>query len=1260
MKWVECIDIINWADRVECSAILPLLIRKLIRASSKSINDIRFPSGKNIYLSGWDGILEVSKESEFIPLGISLWELGSNKDFNSKAERDYEKRTREPLGYNPSNSTYIFITPRIWTKKKEWVEEKKQDRIWKSIIVYDAVDLENWFDIAPTVAVWFSVDQLRKYPCSGIQPSDMFLDEWSTGPQINLSPDILLGGREKNVKELLSYTNNSKLIAVQGKSREEALAFIIACFKNKSELEEDFFTRSLIVDDPQSFRQLSVHEKPLILIPRFEETNLLQYAVTKGHCVIVPIGADSSGIWNDKISLTRISRDSFIESLVKSGLSKEISEKYVKESVRNITILRRQLGFDKSLPKWSKPEFVRDIIPALIIGRWNENFEKDINIVVEISGTSYEEYSAKLKRWLFTEDSPIVQINSNWRLSSPLDTWTNAARFLTKDDFKKLSSSFLQIMNEIDPKFELKPEDRQMASIHGKNKPYSDWIREGLTQSLILISIYGEELKLDTPIYSVKWVDYIISKLLENDNPIFWKSIQQELPLIAEASPSEFLGAVEKLLNVENSPIKALFEEDPGIISPISYHTGLLWALENVAWLPEYFSRTALILTKLSIIDPGGTLSNRPFNSLRNLFIPQLYQTLAPFKTRMKVLEMLANKETNLTWDLLIEIMPNSYSGIIHYSSNMRWRKFDQNLNEPKTYKEIFETHSKVIDILISIFDYSETKLSQLIELSTNLRSDDRNNILKFINSNLGKIKQDEYKAWNTLRKLLYKHKSLPDAKWSMSFSDLKPYELLYKALTPSDEIAKSKWLFDEHWPEFPEGFIRRKDSLVKQQKIIFKRRLTNLNEIYTKYGINRVKELSLHVKESAILGSTISKIVNKDDEILSICDFLNNKSKDLIFVQSFISDKSRLHGIEWVYKLFYLLEKKGFNNYALAQLFVPIEQTVKLWEFIDSTNNEIINKYWTNCYAGFYNLSPKDKEVGLKYLIKFDRYSSAIQICSHEVKDISSPLLIEILEKVVTIKSNEDIRPNRYEINNLFEELEKREDIKETELIKLEWNYLPILTSYGNIQKPKHLHNELSNNPESFIEIIKWIYKPKNNKELEKEEIEELSEEQLLNRAKLAHDLLDTWKKIPGSSESKIIDFKFLKKWITKARKLAKKFDRVDVADCQIGKILAQYPQNDEDWPPDEICEIIENINSDCLNNNFSVAIFNKRGFTTRGPYEGGDQEREMVEKYNNFAKRKAESYPTVSSILLNIARSYISQAKEEDREAEIAELEH
>ena len=110
------------------------------------------------------------------------------------------------------------------------------------------------------------------------------------------------------------------------------------------------------------------------------------------------------------------------------------------------------------------------------------------------------------------------------------------------------------------------------------------------------------------------------------------------MPLISEASPSAFFKFVEQSLSEKEPKIMSMFEEVDTLMSPTSYHTGLLWALEKLAWFPDFLTRVTIILGHLAKLDPGGHLANRPLNSLRHIFLPCAPQTNANLEYRFNAL----------------------------------------------------------------------------------------------------------------------------------------------------------------------------------------------------------------------------------------------------------------------------------------------------------------------------------------------------------------------------------------------------------------------------------------------------------------------------------------------------------------------------------------------------------------------------------------------------------------------------------------------
>lgn len=1263
MKLVTRNHLEDWAERVDSKGDLPYLISRLVRATTPASTQADFPSGSAAYIGGWDGVVTCEEETAFVPKGTSLWEFGTEADNKGKADDDYDKRKAEPLGHTQKDCVFIFVTPRFWRMKDKWIAAKKTEGIWKDVEVYDSSNLEQWLDIALSVSRWFS-SRVGSYPFDGIMTVDEFWEEWSMGPNgLVLQPEVVTAGREFEQKQLLSILQGQASIkAIKASTKNEAIAFIIATAKQFPNSEsERFFSKSLIIDTEGNFRGIRINTAtPLNLIPRFEETQPLYSAVSKGHHVLIPLGADDT--FNQEIiALPTIDRDGQVNSLTKSGISKEDAEKYSMESGRNITILKKLIGFPHAKTKWIDTENIREIIPALLLGRWNESFVGDIELIEKLSGVKYSDYLVTLTKWKNLEESPLIQIGGTWRLTSPLDLWTNLSPHLTPKDFQSIQECFSIAFKNGNPIIEPKDKD-DFAPFYNKQRKFSNWSREGLTQSLILVGLFGEGLKIPNLSNPQLWVDSIILDLLNNASSELWISVDHELPLISEASPISFLKAASNSLSKEQPEIMDMFKEVDGFLHSTSHHTGLLWTLEGLAWLPEYLREVGLILLKLSRLDPGGNLANRPINSISEIFKSWHYQTLAPFQERMEILKYITEREKETGWTLLIRMLPDHH-GIGHPTHKMRWRIFDKNLNLRYTYEEIYDTHSYVVSLLLDQFDNNEKKFSQLIEEAVNLSPQDRKKVLDWADSNYSKIQQSEFTTWETIRKILNHHRSHPDTNWALHESELKRFEELYDKLKPLDVISQHIWLFNDHWPAFPEGAKYDKNEFEKrhdqQQKKIDDARNNAAKVLLKELGLKKTLDLREFAKESWTLGDALARVITKQEEIVSVCECLNDEGENLRFIRSFIFRKSILEGFEWITKLFKSLQQKGFNSKALANILLPINQTKQLWDFVSTLDKEIQNEYWQNMYPIFYNIPVEEKIIGVQMLIEYKRFFSAIDISSHFAETLPTEILAELLKKSATEEASEQVRFKGYEIERIFETLDKRSDLDHATLINLEWLYIPLLDSYGTRRNLKVLQDELSKNPNFFVDMLKWLYIPKDKTKME-EERKGISDEVIQNRAKQVYHLLHSWKRIPGMQSDNSIDETELSKWVSETRKLAEAEERLDVADMHIGQVLAQYPENIPEWPQEIIFKLIEEINSDSLKRNYSSAMFNKRGSSTRGPFDGGNIERDKAAYFGKLANDFKNKYPNVAEIFKHLEQGYLADAKRMDESAERDRLEY
>ena len=1126
------------------------------------------------------------------------------------------------------------------------------------MIVYDGMSLEQWLDEAPAVSRWFA-SQGYAGVCSsdGIITADEYWEEWSCSEQLELTPDCVLAGREVAKDALIRCLGEDpSIIGVRASTKGEAIAFILATMKaSDSEVSGRFFSTTLIVDQEDRFRSISLSmQHALNLIVRFDNAGLFSGAVRRGHHVLVPLGADDV-FSPDPIILPVVDRDALIEALVESGLSRTKASKYTKESGYDISILKNLLGFPSYGAAWINTQPIRELIPALLLGRWDESYPGDRELLEKLSGTSYAKYKEVLAKWLNLPESPLKKIGETWRLTSPLDLWRSISGNLTDQDFQLLEECFIQVYHSGNP---VLASQMDLPDYISKKRTYSDWVREGLVQSLVLISILRVEVCLRDP---QSWVDRIIGGLLLHASGEMWVSIDRELPLIAEASPQIFLQSVSRSLSDQSPEIMDVFKEELGFFGNVSHHTGLLWALEGLAWMPAYFKTACFLLHKLAILDPGGRLSNRPLNSLKEIFKAWHHQTLASYEERVKVLREMLRRDVDVSWKLLKSLLPSFSSGTAWLTHRMRWRMFWEVTDLNYTYQESFDMYSEVVDMLISLCDGDEARFSDLIEVAPDCMRWDRERILKWAQETVGNIEHKKGQAWHTLRGILNQHKQCPDTDWALKGNELSPFEQLYSQLYPKDVLVRNVWLFNEDDctrmidPATAAPFEVDEYKEIEEQVATSRERA--VAELVGELGVERVLELRLEVKYPGYLGEALAKVVKEKQDLQYIWQCLEDDTPLIAFAHGFISQKLRCEDFSWMQALVQELLEKGYSYKAVVNALVKVRLGQELWNYIDSLGEGVQREYWLRMKPNFNRLTDEESIVCISKLLEYRRFTSAMGGAWRHRNHIPSDMLIDVLRKWATEESQESQSLVGYEIQGVFEELNKRTDIDEGTYCELETLYLSLLTRDGTQAGVPHLEEELASNPESFVQLLKWLYQPK-NKDRQREEQEGLSAEQRQNAAERSYLMLETWKKIPGIQEDGTIDEAELREWIKVARTLARECDRLEAADIHIGQLLAKYPEDSPYWPERTIFQVIEDINTEKLKVGYSIGMWNKRGVTTRGAFDGGGIEHERAGYFGKLASELMCDYPNVSEVFRRLQDDYGRLANSNDEMAERVRL--
>jgi len=237
--------------------------------------------------------LKTSVVSPFFPTGASGWEIGTEKSPRKKAEADYKKRTTDPLGLPHNETTFVFVTPRLWPGRSKWQSGKRASAKWKGIQVIGADALEQWLDSAPAVALWLA-RQVGKVVSGGIRDLENVWEEWSLATNPTMTADLVIGGRTRDVDRVHKWlTDRPGVLSVQGDSPDEAVAFLYAGIAALPELSRvRVLSRCVFVESINELRQMTqAFQNPMIIAAPGQCIEAAGAAVAKGHHVLLSMDA---------------------------------------------------------------------------------------------------------------------------------------------------------------------------------------------------------------------------------------------------------------------------------------------------------------------------------------------------------------------------------------------------------------------------------------------------------------------------------------------------------------------------------------------------------------------------------------------------------------------------------------------------------------------------------------------------------------------------------------------------------------------------------------------------------------------------------------------------------------------------------------------------------------------------------------------------------------------------------------------------------
>lgn len=1245
-------DLDRWGARIVSPPEFPRLVRRLVYSTALGLKTVDFPADEATRLAGFDGRVLADDGAPWVPAEFSVWELGTGNDPKEKADEDYDKRTNNPLGVDTLQTTFVFVTPRNWSGKHAWAESRRAERKWKNVLAYDAESLAQWLESAPGVAAWFG-------PIVGAVPEDAHDMEavckaYTSATRVEFDLTGLLIGREEQAKRLLGSLQGPPVpIVISATTIEEGAAFVGACIQSlPEEQSESMFAHAVWVDSNTGMRLLAASDRPLIVVASGD----LQNTPIRHHRVVVKTSRVGS---TDAIELGAQPITQLVEYLAKLGMDRNDAFQRCQEAGGYLERVRHTLLYvEPHPPNWASPPTCVEVAASILIGEWDERNESDKAVVAAIAGVGYEDFVRAITPYQNGPSPLVSHAGSVWKVYARSTTWKYLEPTLTTRQLRAFIDAAGYVLLEDDPRFELAPEERWMASVHDKCRKHSEHLRKGLVSGLVYSAVLGRD---DSACYAGRraqnWIDGACHSIFEKRRDAdFWRRIRGELKQLAEASPDQFLSGLEADLSEMQPQVCNLFEDEGTHGGCL--HSDLLWALEMLAWSQEYVGRAAMVLAALTELDPGGRYSNRPGNSLAEILLPADPQCCLKAPERKTLFASLTTRYPKAGWNLGIALMPRG-SMITTSTARPELRDWAPAQRKPVLvvdyWKEIQDIAERLVDLAGNDIDHWRFLLSSLSALQPPLMERVLHDAEIFGHKLEG---EEQYHFWTGLRTLLHHHNQFSESEkvdWVYPRNVLDRLEALYRSLTPADLIASRAWLFSYQ--------IGRPTNVAQDWKVEQKRidadRATAAEDL-AKLDMSTLISALPRFQNHRQLGLSIGRstqAANIERALLQQCaNSTDVAERD--FARGFAAARYELAPQEFLRRWCTKDSPDYLSPTGTATILQALWPSLEIWDLAEAAGSECRELYWKEVPIHLFD-QPSEAERAVRNLLAAGRSLDAIDLLAANIKsewladkgDVQ--LVVEALKAGVVEANASSAHGQReaYGIAQLIKALADSKRLPPADLMYLEWIYFGALEYQA--QHELVIYEHLMSDPTLLLQLVELIYIPEGTA---KEDLPEPSEAQK-SAANQAWRILHHWEPFKLVSSQTMPQREALAMAIERIRAHAAERRQGRIVDDLLGKALASSPIGvDGLWPHESIRDVLEHYcGIEEITDGFVFGRRNLRGTTSRQLGDGGEQERELANSYGAWQRAMAVSHPQTSRLLGRIADSYRSDANDQDGDARI-----
>jgi len=860
----------------------------------------------------------------------------------------------------------------------------------------------------------------------------------------------------------------------------------------------------------------------------------------------------------------------------------------------------------------------------------------DLQEISTLLGISYESWLPKAREILQAPDSPLSVKDGEWKVSRRAELLPLLGSRILDQNLDAFRATAVKVLKERDPAFDLPADERFAASVHGKVRAYSASFRKGLAEGLALISNNPDAFPNASHGKAESVGILAIREIFADADWVIWGGLNNLLPTLAEAAPREFLDSVDGALQLDPCPFDELFAQEDSGVTGGNYLTGLLWALEGLAWDPDLLVRVCVLLAELASHDPGGNWSNRPSNSLTTILLPWLPQTLGSIEKRKAAVQTVLNEQPKVGWNLLVHLLPGNHQ-MSSGSHRPGWRKtIPDDWKKEVSHEEYWSQVSAYSELSVKAAGVDPARLTELVSQLDDLIPPSFDELLNRLKSkDIANLPEGQRREiWDALVSFANKHRRFADAGWALPSDVVERIEVVATAIAPKNPFDLHQHLFSER--DF--DLYEENGNWQEQYRKLDAKRESAVQDVLTTGGMSEVVRFAEAVRSARRVGLALGFIAGDAIDQYLLPAFLNyssGKLKDL--VDAYIWRRYTVNGWNWCDSIVgsnWILNQK-------AEFLCQLPFSKVTWDRAASWLGRDERLYWSAVLVNPYH-TEDDLSLAIDKLIQYKRPYPAIEclykmLC--EKKSVNSEQVVQALRLAVSSTGTANSMDTHY-VSELIKFLQVEPLVPEDELVRIEWSYLPLLNSLGQ-GKPKLLQRKLATEPEFFCEIIRLIYR---SRKVGAPPPKPTEDEKAI--ATNAWRLLDEWSTCPGTQTDGSFSEEHFTEWLDASKTICTISGHLEVALIHVGSVLIHAPSDTSGlWIDSAVASALNDRDDDHLRQGFRTAIYNSRGVHWVDPT--GNPEKELAELY----RRKAEDvenagFQRFASMLRDIAVGYEREA--------------